>query len=65
MTGSRVGRAELLNLFEIEAPDVRHKATGFGVYLAGFSLVFVQYFVTTSPFLLFGLGMYILYIGRI
>lgn len=65
MSGSRVERVELPKLFETEVPDARSRATGFGIYLAGFSLDFAQSFLTVSPFLLFGLGMYILYIRSI
>lgn len=42
--------------------DIRHRTIGFGVAPAGFlNLVLVQYFLTVSMFLCFGMVMYILY----
>ena len=49
MSGSRVERVELPKLFKTEASDTRSRATGFGIYLAGFSLAFAQFFLTVSP----------------
>ena len=46
------------NPFKTKVSDIGHGAIGFDVFLLGFGLALVNYFLTMPPFLSFVMGMY-------